>query len=33
LVADHVIKYISERGTVAPTLEGRIVMRRSVSEK
>jgi 5'-nucleotidase/UDP-sugar diphosphatase len=32
-VADHVIAYISERGTVAPALEGRIVMTRSMSEK
>jgi 2',3'-cyclic-nucleotide 2'-phosphodiesterase (5'-nucleotidase family) len=32
-VADHVIKYLSGQGTVAPALEGRIVMTRSMSQK
>jgi 5'-nucleotidase / UDP-sugar diphosphatase len=32
-VADHVIDYVSSKGTVAPALEGRIVMTRSMSEK
>lgn len=32
-VADHVIEYLSGQGTVAPVLEGRIVMTRSVSQK
>jgi hypothetical protein len=32
-VADHVIDYLGSQGTVAPALEGRIVMTRSMSER
>jgi len=32
-VADHVIDYLGRRGTVAPALEGRIVLTRSMSER
>jgi 5'-nucleotidase / UDP-sugar diphosphatase len=32
-VADHVIDYVSEQGTVSPVVEGRIVMTRSMSER
>jgi 5'-nucleotidase / UDP-sugar diphosphatase len=32
-VADHVIDYVGAKGSVSPTLEGRIVMTRSMSER
>ena len=33
LLADHVIAYVSEQGTVAPALEGRVVVGRAMSKK
>jgi 5'-nucleotidase / UDP-sugar diphosphatase len=33
LLADHMIAYVSSQGTVAPVLEGRVVVGRAVSEK